>query len=99
MSTALWGIHPASFMAHDICGGDGADAPTAPLCLGCAGGAPPPTHDQIFIKLHGGIVPEFSRFQRLLEVVSGHHSTIQASRNDYGYYRERGYRIQTHKIN
>ena len=43
-------------------------------------------------------VPEFfSRYQRVAEVVDGHAERRERSRDRYRFYRDRGYKLNTHQ--
>ena len=40
----------------------------------------------------------FSRFERLAEIVSADEAQVQAGRERYRYYRERGYELRAHNL-
>ena len=42
--------------------------------------------------------PFFARFERLAEVVSADEAHVQAARDRYRFYRERGYELRTHNL-
>ena len=42
--------------------------------------------------------PFFARFERLAEVVSADETHVQAARERYRFYRERGYELRTHNL-
>lgn len=95
LDSSLWTYKPGSFLAHQVAGED--DDELAPVLLG-SGDAPPAAHHHILINL-GAEVPEFfSRFERVLEIVHGDSAGRARARERFGYYRERGYSLNTHKL-
>lgn len=55
-------------------------------------------YDEVLINLHMECPPFFSRFQRLVEIVSLEETDRQAGRERFRFYRDRGYEIHTHEI-
>ena len=49
----------------------------------------------VMINLHHERPPAFSRFQRLLEIVSTSAEDVEQGRQRYRFYRERGYALTT----
>ena len=62
-----------------------------------AGLAPDDFH-QVLINLTAKIPANFSHFERLLELVPADHQARVASREAFSYYRDRGYKINTHEL-
>lgn len=48
-------------------------------------------HHDVLINLSTGTPPSFARFKRLLEIVSTDPADIQAGRERYRFYKQRGY--------
>ena len=55
-------------------------------------------HDQVLINLRPEWPPFFSRFQRLVEIVSREDDDRAAARDRFRFYRDRGYEISTHDL-
>ena len=90
----LWTTPAIGFVPH--C--DGADrlAPGTPVVIDRTGETP--HHDDILINLDGERPPYFSRFHRLIEIVSTDEEDRQRARVRYKFYRDRGYDIRTHDL-
>jgi len=85
----LWHFPTTAFMPH--CRSGEADAASLPVVIG---------QDEIFhhsellISLHDVCLPFFSRFERLIEIVSQNDEDAKLGRERYGYYRDRGYEMR-----
>ena len=55
-------------------------------------------HNDIIINLTLEIPDNFSAFKRVIEIVSQDEENINAARNRYRWYKDRGYSIATHKL-
>ena len=55
-------------------------------------------HDQVLLNLRDEWPPFFSRFQRLIEIVSLDEEDRRCGRERYKFYRDRGYAIQNHDM-
>ena len=55
-------------------------------------------HNDIIINLTPEIPDNFSAFKRVIEIVSQDEDNINAARNRYRWYKDRGYSIATHKL-
>ena len=71
-------------------------APETPILIDYLGGEP--AHDQILLNLRPEWPPPFSRFQRLIVVVSLDDEDRRLARERYKFYRDRGYEIQIHDM-
>ncbi|HUL40767.1 MAG TPA: DNA polymerase III subunit chi [Burkholderiales bacterium] len=60
--------------------------------------AEPLPHDEILINLRSELAPFFSRFQRLIEIVSMDKIDSQAGRERFRFYRDRGYEIHHYDL-
>jgi DNA polymerase-3 subunit chi len=56
------------------------------------------TQADIIINLDQEPPSVFSRFDRLLEIVTSEETDLKASRLRYRYYKERGYDLVTHDL-
>jgi len=95
LSRLLWSIPSTGFLPHCLA----ADplAARTPIVLDYAGESFP--HDQVLINLRPDVPAFFSRFERLIEIVSAHDDEDkQHARERFRYYRDRGYEIRTHDL-
>ena len=90
----LWTNDPLSFVPH--CRMDSKVALDTPIWIdervehnGPAG---------VLVNLHPEPPPFFSRFERLAEIVPSGESHVQAGRERYRFYRERGYELRAHNL-
>lgn len=58
----------------------------------------PSSHDDVLLNLRAEWPQVFSRFQRLIEIVTTDDDDRAAARNRYKFYRDRGYDIRTHDL-
>lgn len=85
----LWHFPATAFMPH--CRSHESDASSMPIIIG---------HDEVFhhsellISLHNDCLPFFSRFDRLIEIISLDTDDAKLGRERYGYYRDRGYELR-----
>ena len=89
----LWIVPQDTFIPHALqkSGGD------APIKIGY--NHEPIDHQDVLVNL-SGIVPHFfSRFERVAEVVPAEEDRRQAARNNYSFYKERGYAMKYHQMN
>ncbi|MBZ0105245.1 MAG: DNA polymerase III subunit chi [Sulfuricella denitrificans] len=55
-------------------------------------------HEQLLLNLSGARPAFFSRFQRLIEIVTTDEADIAAARARFRFYRDRGYEIRSHDM-
>ena len=55
-------------------------------------------HDEVLLNLRPEWPPFFSRFQRLIEIVSFDDGDRATARERFRFYRDRGYEIRTHDL-
>jgi DNA polymerase-3 subunit chi len=85
----LWHFPPTAFMPH--CTSRDADAATMPVVIGLDETFP---HSELLISLHNTCLPFFSRFERVIEIVSQDDEDAKLGRERYGFYRDRGYEMR-----
>jgi len=90
----LWTTPATGFIPH--CVGNDPLASVTPVIVGHEEGEPP--HDQVLLNLRTEWPPFFSRFQRLIEIVTLNDEDKAAARARYKFYRDRGYEIRTHDL-
>jgi DNA polymerase III subunit chi len=94
LDSMLWTHLAIGFIPHTQAGNDLADA--TPIIIDHQGETL--NHDDVLINLRNEWPPFFSRFQRLIEVVSLDESDRLAARERYTFYRDRGYPIKSHNL-
>lgn len=90
----LWHYPATAFIPH--CLSDAEDAEQMPVVLnhgGENGGDKFPHHD-LLISLHNECVPFFSRFERVIEIISGDAEDSRMGRERFKFYRDRGYELR-----
>ena len=89
----LWTFSPGSFTPHAIAG----SAPlAAPVLLGQ--GPPPDDQHDVLISLAPEVRDFFSRFDRVAELVGADEDDRTRGRTKFRFYRDRGYPLETHKV-
>ena len=92
---ALWSFRQGSFISHEKFTGRAPDAPEPMVLIGEL--EPPATHHSAMINLGLEVPAFFSRFERVLEVVSGDPVQRAKCRERYKFYRDRGYELKTYE--
>jgi DNA polymerase-3 subunit chi len=92
MDDLLWTYRPESFLRHGLIGA--ADSET----IGIGWQEHPEGHDDVLINLGLAVVPFFSRFHRVAELVSRAPDSLPALRQNWRYYKDRGYPLHKHDL-
>ena len=71
-------------------------AAVTPIIVDCEGTEP--AHDDVLLNLRHELPPFFSRFQRLVEIVSIDEEDRRQARDRFKFYRDRGYEIRSHDL-
>jgi DNA polymerase-3 subunit chi len=90
----LWATPAIGFVPH--CTADDPLAAETPVIVDCRGEKLP--HDEVLLNLRPEWPPFFSRFQRLIEIVSLDDGDRAAARERFRFYRDRGYEIRSHDL-
>jgi DNA polymerase-3 subunit chi len=90
----LWIAPALGFLPH--CAPDDPLASRTPVIVDANGGDPP--HDDVLVNLRDDWPQYFSRFRRLIEIVSEHEEDRKRARDRFRFYRDRGYEIRTHDL-
>ena len=93
-SRLLWTTPAIGFIPH--CAPDGRLAPVTPVIVDHDGSNL--LHDEVLLNLRDEWPPFFSRFRRLIEIVSLDEEDRRRARARYKFYRDRGYEIQNHDM-
>ncbi|MDP2240048.1 MAG: DNA polymerase III subunit chi [Burkholderiales bacterium] len=90
----LWTTPATGFIPHCFSGDP--LAPVTPVIVDHDSGDS--SHDQVLLNLRAEWPPFFSRFQRLIEIVTLNDEDKANARERYKFYRDRGYEIRTHDL-
>lgn len=90
----LWTTAPLAFVPH--CQASHPLAPRTPVLIDHEGQAE--GHDEVLLNLCPQWPQVFSRFKRLIEIVSQDEADRADARVRYKFYRDRGYDIRTHDL-
>ena len=90
----LWEFRPDSFIPHLLVGDDNVEG--VPVAIGhtddCA------HHHDVMINLCSHVPDHFSRFERVAEIVFQQENLLKAKRDDWRFYKERGYALNRHDM-
>ena len=86
----LWHYPATAFIPH--CRSDDAAAHEMPVVLGHQQETFP--HSELLISLHTTCLPFFSRFERVIEIVSENEEDARTGRERYKFYKDRGYEMR-----
>jgi DNA polymerase-3 subunit chi len=90
----LWSAPAIAFIPH--CAPEDPLAPVTPVIVDCEGEQL--LHDEVLVNLRPDWPPFFSRFQRLIEIVSLEEEDRARARERFRFYRDRGYEIRSHDL-
>lgn len=90
----LWSQPSIGFLPH--CRAHHRLAPLTPIIVDHL--ADPVLHEQVLVNLCPDQPAAFSRFERLIEIVSRDEADRNLARARFRFYRDRGYEIRTHDL-
>lgn len=88
----LWRFKPASFVPHSLASND----PEERVVLGFEDS--PGSHNEVLINLAMAPPSFFARFERVAEVVTQDEDSLQALRDAWRYYEDRGYPLTKYDL-
>lgn len=91
LSDQLW-QRQESFLAHST------DVGNADSAILVSHQGQPGSHCGVLVNLAGIIPPFFQQFQRIAEIVPGRPESRSQSRDNFRFYKEKGYALKTHNI-
>lgn len=101
LSEQLWNIKPDSFLANEIIDKESeAQSGKSPIKIShniCEQSAPLLDND-VLINLTLDIPPHFSRFKRSVEIIDQNERIKEKLRNNYSFYKQRGYPLKLHDL-
>lgn len=89
----LWTFRAGSFVPHTLDPAAGESRP--PVVIGHGDD---PAEADVLINLASTVPLFFSRFERVAEIVDQDDANRSSGRERYRFYRDRGYPLQSHKI-
>ena len=92
LNEQLWTFKEDSFVPHSL----HSEAVDVPIKIGFD--HEPEEHQDVLINLSGQIPHFFSRFDRVAEIVPVDQNSRKSARENYAYYKERGYVLNYHEI-
>jgi len=92
----LWTFNQSSFVPHHLVDANTEIDPDDNVLIG-HDHDPEFEHD-VMINLATSIPDFFSRFKRVVEIVSGDEAQRQQARQRFKFYRDRGYALNTHEL-
>ncbi len=90
LNQLLWHYPATAFIPH--CRSHDPAASDMPVVVGHQSDLLP--HHDLLISLHTTCLPFFSRFERVIEIVSLQEDDARLGRERYGFYRDRGYEMR-----
>ena len=88
----LWSHKPEAFVPHGLLG----QQPPSPVEIGWQD--EPGDHHDVLLNLDLRIPAHFSRFQRVAEIINDAEEVKKPKREDWTFYKERGYPVQAHDM-
>jgi DNA polymerase-3 subunit chi len=93
----LWTFSQGSFIPHRIVREALDQPPPEPVLIG-VNQPPGPGRWDVLINLAAEVPEFFSRYGRVAEVVDANAVRREQSRERYRFYRDRGYKLNTHQV-
>ena len=91
---ALWSFSPLEFIPH-LMASDPLAARTPVILTSAVAELP---HHEVLVNLGAELPQFFTRFERLVEVVSAGPEDRAQARQRFRYYKDRGYPLSTHEV-
>ncbi|MGS2717091.1 DNA polymerase III subunit chi [Eionea flava] len=98
MSQYLWSFKPESFVPHALNNHtpNSDSHPAESIIIDWQGNTN--AHYDVIINAQTIVPKEFSRFNKLMEVVVQDEDLLTTTRENYQFYRDRGYPLKSHKL-
>ena len=93
----LWTFSQGSFIPHRIVRSELTEPAREPVLIG-VNQPPAPGRWDVLINLAAEVPEFFSRYERVAEVVDANAARREQSRERYRFYRDRGYKLNTHQV-
>jgi DNA polymerase-3 subunit chi len=92
----LWTFSAGAFVPHRLVSADAPDAAGETVLIGHE--EPPAGVNGVLISLQEDVPPCFSRFERMVELVTSDEADRRRARERYRFYRDRGYPLEKHEV-
>jgi DNA polymerase-3 subunit chi len=93
----LWTFSQNSFIPHRVVREELSAPAREPVLIGL-NPPPAPGRWEVLINLAADVPDFFSRYERVAEVVDANAERREQSRERYRFYRDRGYKLNTHQV-
>jgi DNA polymerase-3 subunit chi len=93
----LWTFAQDSFIPHLVVRSELGAPPLEPVLIG-VNQPPGPGRWDVLVNLAADVPEFFSRYERVAEVVDANPARREQSRERYRFYRDRGYKLNTHQV-
>ena len=93
----LWTFSQGSFIPHLVVRSELKTPPLEPVQIG-VNQPPGPGRWDVLVNLAADVPEFFSRYERVAEVVDANAERREQSRERYRFYRDRGYKLNTHQV-
>jgi len=93
----LWTFSQGSFIPHRVVREELDQPPPEKVLIG-VNSAPAPGRWDVLVNLAPDVPEFFSRYERVAEVVDANAVRREQSRDRYRFYRDRGYKLNTHQL-
>jgi DNA polymerase-3 subunit chi len=93
----LWTFAQGSFIPHRVVRSEHGTPALEPVLIG-VNQPPGPGRWDVLVNLAVDVPDFFSRYERVAEVVDANSARREQSRERYRYYRDRGYKLNTHQV-
>ncbi len=107
LDALLWGIQEqgvseierqrSRFIPHDLAEeGSGGTTCIGPICIGTQ--APPADYFDLYVNLSQQTPPQFTRFNRLIELIDQEKTVLDYGRINYRHYQQKHYPLHRHDL-
>ena len=93
----LWTFSHGRFIPHRVVRAALTETPLEPVLSGI-NQPPAPGRWDVLVNLAAEVPEFFSRYERVAEIVDADTQRREQSRERYRYYRDRGYKLNTHQV-
>jgi DNA polymerase III subunit chi len=97
LSSKLWALSPTEFLPHCLADAEPSVLAQSPIVLSAE--LPANISDsQVLLNLGAFLPAGFERFERLIELVGQDEADLQAARNRWKHYKDRGYALSRYDV-
>jgi DNA polymerase-3 subunit chi len=97
LSSKLWALSPTEFLPHCLADAEPSVLAQSPIVMSAE--LPANISDsQVLLNLGAFLPAGFERFERLIELVGQDEADLQAARNRWKHYKDRGYALSRYDV-